>query len=120
MIAKSSLGSRIKPVSGTCRWVSRRHRVLQINRVRYTVTPVGTRYRLLNWSNGEVYDIDAAGRWCTCPSFIWFHCPVQAGGDGRCKHVAALRTLGLLPSPEADPPHIVAARSLSEPHARAS
>src|SRR5262245_48569916 len=120
MIAKSLLGSRIRPVSGTCRWVSRRHRVLQINRTRYTVTPVGTRYRLLNWSNGEVYDIDAAGRWCTCPSFIWFHCPVQAGGDGRCKHVAALRSLGLLPSPEADPPHIVPARGLTEPRSRAS
>ena len=103
------LPSRIKPVRGTCRWVNRRNRVLRINFVPYTVVPVGTRYRLLNWNTGDVYDIDASGRWCTCPSFIWDHCPVQAGGDGRCKHIAALRTLGLLPEPEADQPLVVPA-----------
>jgi predicted nucleic acid-binding Zn finger protein len=86
-----------KQVTGTCRWVSRRHRVLKINGVPYTVVPAGTRYRLINWSSGNVYDIDAAGRWCTCPSYVWDHCPVQARGDGRCKHIAALRTLDLLP-----------------------
>ena len=102
---------RIKPVRGTCRWVNRRDRVLRINAVRYTVVAVGTRYRLMNWNTGTVYDIDAAGRWCTCPSYIWDHCPVQAGGDGRCKHIAALRTLGLLPDAEADPPHFVPAKA---------
>ena len=83
--------------SGTCAWVSRLHHVLRINHTRYTLVPADTHYRLVNWESGEVYDIDSAGRWCTCPSFVWDHCPVQAGGDGRCKHIAALRTLGLLP-----------------------
>jgi hypothetical protein len=86
---------RFQPVHGACRWIDQRHGVLQINRVRYTVVSVGRHYRLLNWSNGKVYSVDRDGRWCTCPSFIWYHCPVQAGGDGRCKHIAALRSLGL-------------------------
>ena len=98
---------RIKRATGTCRWVSRRNRVLRINAVLYTVVPVGTRYRLLNWNSGNVYDIDAAGRSCSCPSYIWDHCPVQARGDGRCKHIAALRTLGLLPDERPDEPTYV-------------
>ena len=85
---------------GTCRWVSRRHGVLRLNGALYTAVPAGGTYRLLNWSNGNAYAVDAAGRWCTCPSFVWDHCPVQAGGDGRCKHIAALRTLGLLSAAE--------------------
>ena len=84
---------------GTCGWVSRRHGVVRINAVRYTVVRVPSGYRLVNWGSGKVYDVDGAGRWCTCPSFVWDHCPVQAGGDGRCKHIAALRRLGLLPEP---------------------
>jgi hypothetical protein len=88
-----------RPVHGTCRWVNRRHHVLRINGTRYTFVRVGGSYRLLNWDNGNVYAIDVGGRWCTCPSFIWDHCPVQAGGDGRCKHIAALRKLGVLPDP---------------------
>ena len=91
---------RLKPVSGTCRWVNRGTGVLRINHALYTVVRVGGRYRLLNWGSGNVYDINAAGTSCTCPSFVWDHCPVQAGGDGRCKHIAALRSLGLLPHPE--------------------
>jgi hypothetical protein len=83
-------------VSGRCRWLSRRYGVLEINAVRYTVVRASTGYRLLNWGNGQVYDLDPLGKWCTCPSFVWDHCPVQAGGDGRCKHIAALRALGLL------------------------
>ena len=79
-MSTTPLPSRIKPVRGTCRWVSRRDRVLRINAVHYTVVAVGTRYRLMNWNTGDVHDIDAAGRWCTCPSFVWDHCPVQAGG----------------------------------------
>jgi len=51
----SSLPSRINPVRGTCRWVNRRNRVLRINTVQYTVVPVGTRYRLMNWNTGAVY-----------------------------------------------------------------
>ncbi len=98
---------RPKRVSGTCGWVSRRDRVLRINAVYYTVVAVGPRFRLLNWNSGNVYDIDAAGRSCSCPSYIWDHCPVQAGGDGRCKHIAALRTLGLLPDDQPDPPTYV-------------
>jgi hypothetical protein len=98
-----SLPRRIPPVSGTCRWVNRRCRLLEINRVLYTYVRVRRRYRLVNWASGNVYDLDAAGRWCTCPSFVWFHCPVQAGGDGRCKHIAALRSLGLLPEPDPQP-----------------
>jgi hypothetical protein len=116
MANTSSLPSRIKTVRGTCRWINRRNRVLRINFVQYTVVPVGTRYRLLNWNTGDVYDIDAAGRWCTCPSFVWDHCPVQAGGDGRCKHIAALRTLGLLPETEADQPVVVTAPGGPRPH----
>jgi hypothetical protein len=96
MPTNPSLPVRLRPVNGSCRWVSRRHHVLRINTVLYTVVPVGTRYRLLNWNTGSTYDIDAAGRWCTCPSFIWDHCPVQANGDGRCKHIAALLALRLL------------------------
>ncbi|HYT88693.1 MAG TPA: SWIM zinc finger family protein [Gemmataceae bacterium] len=88
-----------KPVSGKCAWVSRRHGVLLINGTRYTLVPVQNHYRLVNWGNGGVYDIDAAGRFCTCPSFVWDHCPIQAGGDGRCKHIAALQALGLLSTP---------------------
>ena len=90
---------RLRPAHGTCRWVDRDCGVLLINGVRYTVVRVAGHYRLLNWSNGNVYDI-GADQSCTCPSFIWDHCPVQAGGDGRCKHIAALRRLGLLPEPE--------------------
>jgi hypothetical protein len=70
--------------------------VLRINGVAYTAVRVAGYYRLLNWGNGEVYSVDRAGRWCTCPAFAWDHCPVQAGGDGRCKHIAALGTLALL------------------------
>jgi predicted nucleic acid-binding Zn finger protein len=84
---------------GTCRWVSRRHGVLRLNGALYTAVPAGATYRLLNWGNGNAYAVDAGGRWCTCPSFVWDHCPAQAGGDGRCKHIAALRALGLLPHP---------------------
>ena len=90
---------RIKQARGTCRWVSRQYGVLRINAVNYTVVRLARGYRLVNCSNGNVYDIDGAGRRCTCPSFVWDHCPVQAGGDGRCKHIAALRSLGLLPGP---------------------
>src|SRR5262245_14083781 len=101
----------LRTASGTCKWVNRRERVLRINHTTYTVVPVGPRYRLVNWSNGNVYDLDADGRGCTCPSFVWDHCPVQAGGDGRCKHIAALRALGLLPEPEvADEPTVVCQR----------
>ncbi|MCI0459892.1 MAG: hypothetical protein L0Z62_23320 [Gemmataceae bacterium] len=88
---------RLRRATGTCSWVSRRHHVLRINRITYTLVPAGTHYRLVNWASGQVYDIDSAGRWCTCPSFIWDHCPIQANGDGRCKHIAALSRLGLLP-----------------------
>src|SRR5438067_122135 len=90
---------RLRPVRGTCRWVHRGCGVLRINAVYYTVLGVPAGYRLLNWTNGNVYDIDGAGRACTCLSFVWDRCPVQAGGDGRCKHIAALRALGLLPEP---------------------
>jgi SWIM zinc finger len=97
---------RLLPVRGTCRWVNRRCRVLRINHTLYTLVPARSHYRLVNWCNGNVYDVDAGGRWCTCPSFVWDHCPVQAGGDGRCKHVAALRTLGVLPeAPAQDAEH---------------
>jgi hypothetical protein len=92
---------RLAPVHGTCRWVHRGGGVLRINAALYTLVRVRWGYRLLNWANGNVYDIDAAGRACNCPSFVWDHCPVQAGGDGRCKHIAALRRLGVLPEPEA-------------------
>jgi len=97
---------RLQPVHGTCRWVSRKYGVLAINTIRYTVVRVRSGYRLVNRGNGKVYDIDAAGRWCTCPSFVWDHCPIQAGGDGRCKHIAALRRLGLLPEPEPSAPSL--------------
>jgi hypothetical protein len=90
-----------KTVSGTCSWINRGCGVLKINRTLYTVVclPV-QRFRLLNWKTGDVYDIDCARQSCTCPSFVWDHCPVQAGGDGRCKHIAALRRLGFLPEPQ--------------------
>jgi hypothetical protein len=89
------------PARGSCRWVNRSCGLLRINRVPYTVVRVRTGYRLLNWENGNLYDVYAEGRACTCPSFVWDHCPVQAGGDGRCKHIAALRTLGLLSGQQA-------------------
>jgi hypothetical protein len=92
---------RVKPVRGTCRWVDRRRGLLRINGVPYTAVPVPTGYRLLNRRNGNVYEIEADPQSCSCPSFVWDHCPVQAGGDGRCKHIAALRKLGLLPGPVA-------------------
>ena len=94
---------RARPVHGTCRWVSRRHGVVKINAVSYTVVRVRGGYRLVNWNSGNVYDVDGGGRRCTCPSFVWDHCPDQAGGDGRCKHIAALRALGLLPGGEDSP-----------------
>jgi hypothetical protein len=77
--------------------VRRRDGVLRINTVLYKLVPVRSGYRLVNLRSGSVYDLDAQGQTCTCPSFIWDHCPVQAGGDGRCKHIAALRALGVLP-----------------------
>ena len=91
-----------KPVSGKCAWVSRRHGVLRINATRYTVVRVRSGFRLINWGSGTVYDVGAHGQFCTCPSFVWDHCPIQAGGDGRCKHIAALRALGLLPESGAE------------------
>ncbi len=95
---------RLRPVTGRCRWLSRRYRVLQINTVRYTLVPLPDRFRLVNGASGKAYEIDLLGRWCSCPSFVWDHCPVQAGGDGRCKHIAALRCLGVLPTADADEP----------------
>ena len=89
-----------EPVRGVCRWVSRSHGVLEINSTRYTVVCLPTHFRLLNWQNGNAYSVNRDGGWCTCPSFVWDHCPIQAGGDGRCKHIAALRSLGLLPEQE--------------------
>lgn len=89
-----------KRASGTCRWVHRGCGLLRINFTDYTVVRLRGGYRLLNRASGTVYDIGATGRSCSCPSFVWDHCPVQAGGDGRCKHIAALRALGLLPDPE--------------------
>jgi hypothetical protein len=92
---------RIKPpIHGRCRWISRKHGLLRINTIDYTVVRLTNGYRLVNLSNGNVYDLDRDGRSCTCPAFVWDHCPVQAGGDGRCKHIAALRGLGLLPGPD--------------------
>jgi hypothetical protein len=98
MSSKSLPAFHLRPAHGTCRWIDRGCGVLQINGVRYTVIRVAGRYRLLNWDNGNVYDI-GADQQCSCPSFIWDHCPVQAGGDGCCKHIAALRRLGLLLEP---------------------
>src|SRR5262245_45523673 len=94
---------RLRPVNGTCRWISRRFGVLRINTILYTVLRVGGGYRLVNWSSGKVYDSDGGGCSCTCLAFVWVHWPIQAGGDCRCKHIAALRTLGVLPEPH-DPP----------------
>src|SRR4051812_39418291 len=91
--------SQPRPVHGTCRWISRRYRVVQINHVRYTIIRHANCYRLLNWDNGNTYSVEAKGRWCTCLSYVWDHCPIQAGGDGRCKHIAALQSLALLPEP---------------------
>jgi hypothetical protein len=87
-----------RPVRGKCAWIDRGYGLLRINTTRYTAVRVRRGFRLVNCSNGHVYDIDAAGHSCTCPSFVWDHCPVQANGDGRCKHIAALRALGLLPA----------------------
>jgi hypothetical protein len=89
---------RLQPVRGTCGWLNRDCRLLRINHAVYTLVPVEGGYRLRNWATGRIYDIDADGRSCSCPSYVWDHCPIQAGGDGRCKHIAALRTLGVLPS----------------------
>jgi hypothetical protein len=99
---------RLRPVTGTCRWLDRRLGVLRINTVHYTLAASRSGYRLFNGANGNVYDLDGLGRSCTCLSFVWDHCPVQAGGDGRCKHIAALRTLGILPPPPAPGPQTVA------------
>ena len=100
MLTNSQPPRRIKPpVHGTCRWISRKHGLLRINTIDYTFGRTRTGYRLVNRRSGKSYDIDHDGRSCTCPAFVWDHCPVQAGGDGRCKHIAALRGLGLLPVP---------------------
>src|SRR4051812_8365193 len=98
MMIPSQTTRRIKPpIHGTCRWISRKHGLVRINTIEYSVVRLRTGYRLVNLSSGKVYDIDVAGRSCTCPAFVWDHCPAQAGGDGRCKHIAGLRGLGLLP-----------------------
>lgn len=74
--------------------------MLRINHRTYTLVRTDSGYRLVNRASGTAYDLDAEGRSCTCPSFVWDHCPVQAGGDGRCKHIAALRALGVVLAPQ--------------------
>jgi hypothetical protein len=91
----------LRPVHGTCRWVDRARGLLRINGRLYVAVAVPTGYRLVNCGSGDVYEIDSDPQACSCPSFVWDHCPVQAGGDGRCKHIAALRRLALLPGPTA-------------------
>jgi hypothetical protein len=95
--------------------VDRRARILRINTSRYTVVPLPNGFRLVNWSSGKMYDIEAESQSCTCPSFVWDHCPVQAGGDGRCKHIAALRTLGVLPEVQAAEPDLPVPDCVIEP-----
>lgn len=106
---------QVKRVLVRCAWVKYIHGhqpgVIDINGARYTVVPladdnggivtaVGNRaaYRLVKEGSDDGYDVNVAATppTCTCPSYVWDHCPVQAGGDGVCKHVAALRALGLV------------------------
>jgi hypothetical protein len=95
----------VKPVSGSCRWLSafddRGTAVLEINGTAYTVQqllgwPEGAEgselvgYRLTNRESGKVYDLEVTAEpWrCDCPDFLHRRDGKDAKG---CKHVAGLR-----------------------------
>jgi hypothetical protein len=88
--------AKVKPASGTCRWVLPIGEVgtgvLAINGRNYTLTVLNGEsgvvgYRMVK-ADGTAYDIGTTEeRWtCDCPDAT-FH-PERPGG---CKHVAALR-----------------------------
>jgi hypothetical protein len=94
----------VKPVSGSCRWLSRFDAngvaALEINGTAYTVEQLldfgraGSGglagYRLTNRQNSKVYDVEiTADAWrCDCPDFVYRRDGKDAKG---CKHVAGLR-----------------------------
>jgi hypothetical protein len=94
----------VKPVSGSCRWLSRFDANgaagLEINGTAYTVEqlldfggdgPSGLAgYRLTNRASGKVYDVEITpDAWrCDCPDFLHRRDGKDAKG---CKHVAGLR-----------------------------
>jgi hypothetical protein len=94
----------VKPVSGTCRWLSpfdaNGTAALEINGTAYTVEQLLdfgqdepgrlAGYRLTNQANAKVYDLDTTGElWrCDCGDFVHR----RDGKDPKgCKHVAGLR-----------------------------
>lgn len=90
----------VKPATGVARLT------LAINGVDYAVRPlavppdsgVARLLQLRKLADGTVYHASQHphGDECTCPSFVFDH-------DGRdalgCKHLVALRAVGLLPAP---------------------
>ena len=94
----------VKPVSGTCSWLSKPNRhhqggVLEINGTAYTVDAIfDDEDRLIGHrlckADGGMYDIDRATGRCDCPDATFR--PDRPGG---CKHSkalqAALRAVGL-------------------------
>ncbi len=87
---------QLRQVSGTCRLA------LAINATVYFVRPlqphpeVSARAVRLTKTDGTIYDvaITTHGAECSCPDFT-FH---RQGKDPKgCKHIAALRAVGLLP-----------------------
>jgi len=88
----------VKPATGVARLT------LAINGVDYAVRPlavapgsgVARLYQLRKLADGTVYHASRHphGDECTCPSFVYDH---DGRDDRGCKHLVALRAVGLLP-----------------------
>ena len=96
LLANRQPKAKVKPASGTCRWVLPIGEVgtgvLAINATNYTLTALRDRAGIVGYhmvkADGTAYDVcTAEERWsCDCPDAT-FH-PERPGG---CKHIAALR-----------------------------
>ncbi len=84
---------RVKPVSGTCRWIRRlgdgdtKSGLLEINGTPYAIITLEfqgqtTGYRILK-AGGTTYDVDTEWWTCTCPDSTY--------RQRECKHAKALR-----------------------------
>ncbi len=87
----------VKPVTGTARLT------LSINGVPYAIRPLAAdpgagvaRLYQLRKEDGALYNVAQHGHGaeCDCPAFVFDH---DGRDDRGCKHLVALRAVGLLP-----------------------